>query len=693
MGQKAGEPANGSRQILKVAPGEGGKYWEECLAGGFICVGWDEVGDLRQYGSREDFRNAFRTAYLDLYKGHKPAVSKKANDLWRFRDLRPGDRIVANRGTSEILGVGTVVEPGYVWRPDRREFKHTVRVQWDTSVAKPIPPQRRWAMRTVDIVDDELFRLIMNGSGAPPAPEGLKPIMEVLRRQGLFFSPEVISNYLLALQAKRFVILTGISGTGKTRLAMEVARHYQPTVEVARPTSVPEGAVEIEVQPYMLKYNRTILPVALLAHIELPSPDPQTGGVFVTVRYAGTEMPLRVSTMGTGNTQGLLFKGEFRKWFAAKFQVGDRFFLRPYIDGETPVDGLEVIVPKTTARREALPNYRVVAVRPDWTDNRGLLGYYNPITESYVTTEFLRLLLDARADELRAGEEERPPFPFFAILDEMNLARVEHYFSDFLSALESGEEIELHHNEAVEAGEVGDGVPIPRRLRVPRNVFFTGTVNVDETTYMFSPKVLDRAFTIEFNDVDLSAFGSDPANANGTDPGLRLTRLPRTLQQHGKPGTADWDAFGELRDGELRRVVIELNELLEGATRHFGYRVASEIGRFVCLADEQADSDAESLWAALDLAILQKVLPKFHGTQQELEETLGDLLAFAVLGPGGWTAEQRSTAAVGWRLRRGPLVRQQGGDTANTPRLPRTAAKVWRMLDRLRKQGFTAYVE
>jgi 5-methylcytosine-specific restriction enzyme B len=81
----------------------------------------------------------------------------------------------------------------------------------------------------------------------------------------------------------------------------------------------------------------------------------------------------------------------------------------------------------------------------------------------------------------------------------MNLARVEHYFSDFLSAMESGEEIHLHDDPQVEEEE-----DIPRRIAIPKNVFVIGTVNVDETTYMFSPKVLDRAFVLEFNDVDFS---------------------------------------------------------------------------------------------------------------------------------------------------------------------------------------------
>ncbi len=118
----------------------------------------------------------------------------------------------------------------------------------------------------------------------------------------------------------------------------------------------------------------------------------------------------------------------------------------------------------------------------------------------------------------------RDPRPFLAILDEMNLARVEHYFSDVLSAMESGEAVELHENAAVEEGETDDGVAVPRSLVLPPNLFLVGTVNIDETTYAFSPKVLDRAFTIEFNDVALSTYGQVSKNVDSDAPQARSER-------------------------------------------------------------------------------------------------------------------------------------------------------------------------
>lgn len=142
----------------------------------------------------------------------------------------------------------------------------------------------------------------------------------------------------------------------------------------------------------------------------------------------------------------------------------------------------------------------------DWTDNRNTLGYVNYLRRSssgedslpvYQTTAILDLLLTAVADCER-GEDSKP---HFLILDEMNLSHVERYFADFLSAIESTKGELLLHSEGDKdtllATESGGVMRVPRTLKIPDNVFVIGTINVDETTYMFSPKVLDRANVIE----------------------------------------------------------------------------------------------------------------------------------------------------------------------------------------------------
>ena len=243
-----------------------------------------------------------------------------------------------------------------------------------------------------------------------------------------------------------------------------------------------------------------------------------------------------------------------------------------------------------------------LSVRPDWTDNRALLGYYNPLTQQYQSTELLELMLRARAN---ADE------PHLVVLDEMNLAKVEYYFSDFLSAMEAESDLTLHDaGEDLTSGEQGT-VPIPPRLRVPSNVFFTGTVNVDETTYMFSPKVLDRANTLEFNDVDLVGYGSSLSTEPGVfrlRPGVQVEDL---LKAYRKPVPQDWRALPIEYADRLRA----LHSLMAEYNLHFGYRVANEIARYMNLAAEFVGPDA--LEIAYDLQVLQKVLPKLSGSRAQ----------------------------------------------------------------------------
>ena len=686
-----------SMKVLKVAPGRDARYWQECLEGGFICVGWEKVPDLRNFDSEVELRQA----NLDTGSTNHPGTATIfGRVLWAYRNLEPGDLIVANKGQSEVLAIGEVTGP-YEYRGDREYYPHVVPVRWDTTASGPIPDQgTRWRHTIWELSPDDLDSLRAalgagpgpGGESTPPSRTPFDQLMGAIRARGLYFSAALVSNYLLALQTKRFCILTGISGTGKTQLALAVAQHLQSSGVQSHSLRLSPNAVEKRVEPSYLEQGM-VVPQKLVAQMQLPENAKQER-VPIPVLYPGGETTLGIKADPHPDRRqvDVGFTGEFMRWFRENCNVGDPFWLDllPGDPGES--DGLVFHFGGMQSQPRDGSHYRVIAVRPDWTDSRGLLGYYNPITESYVATEFLRLLLDAAEEEQRAETEGRVAYPYFAILDEMNLARVEHYFSDFLSALESGEAIELHHDLSVETGAGDHTTKVPRRLAVPRNVFFTGTVNVDETTYMFSPKVLDRAFTIEFNEVDLAGFGTPGGGGAGQEPPLQLERLPETLEQLEKPNTTDWIAFGALHGGELRQVVIELNDLLAPSNRHFGYRVANEIGRFVRLAAEQSDRTPEALWEALDLAVLQKVLPKFHGTQQELEPTLEALFAFATsrATDGGGGDGPRSTE---WHLHRGRLVRVGDSEGAVPARLPYTAAKVWRMLDRVRKQGFTAYVE
>jgi 5-methylcytosine-specific restriction enzyme B len=303
-----------------------------------------------------------------------------------------------------------------------------------------------------------------------------------------------------------------------------------------------------------------------------------------------------------------------------------------------------------------------VPVRPDWLDNKGLLGFFNILDEKYNAPSVLRLLLAAK---------DNPKIPHFVILDEMNLAKVEHYFSDFLSIMESrtpdnprGEPLVLHDRpEAV----TYDGLVIPGRLHIPANVFFTGTVNVDESTYMFSPKVLDRANVIEFNEVILER-QKEKRSGQSSFRFERETLLDLLPLAGEEPFSSSKD-YHTCKDEcpDVAYALSELSAILTEFNMHFGYRVINEVCRFARLAKSHvAPFDPITV---LDIQIVQKILPKFHGTQAKLEEPLNKLLAFTqALAP--------STSAVSVDYR-----------------LPRTAHKLSAMLRTLNTQGYADFIE
>ncbi len=145
-----------------------------------------------------------------------------------------------------------------------------------------------------------------------------------------------------------------------------------------------------------------------------------------------------------------------------------------------------------TPEDEEFDSHVVIPVGADWTGSDAILGYPDGIYhDRYVTRPALELIQ-------RAMLHEEYGLPHFLILDEMNLSHVERYFADLLSLIESGDSTDLYKPEHDNEGNAILRSKIDPALRLPSNLFIIGTVNVDETTYMFSPKVLDRANVIEF---------------------------------------------------------------------------------------------------------------------------------------------------------------------------------------------------
>lgn len=348
-----------------------------------------------------------------------------------------------------------------------------------------------------------------------------------------------------------------------------------------------------------------------------------------------------------------------------------------------------------------------LAVRPDWRDSKSLLGYYNPLDNKYCSTNFTDTLLEA-GKRWENGDKDIS----FNILDEMNLARVEHYFSDFLSVLESGrdekdnltrEDLKLHDSDEKE---------IPTSIKLPPNLYFVGTVNVDETTHMFSPKVLDRAFTIEFNEVDFDKY-IDSAKANISEK--QLTELKESilkdLSNDGKFTFINKQAIKDFANGDGKKykiALIDLKDKLEPHELHFAYRIFDEIMMFLINAEDSFILDGfrgndtdERLNDAFDSAVLMKVLPKFHGPTGRMEKPLKEVIKWC-LRDGSMTEESFSKSDH-ISLIIESLTEQlkgTGGDEEVTLNIddkiiavnyPRTALKAFRMLKKLSQTGYTSF--
>ncbi|WEV26341.1 AAA family ATPase [Streptomyces sp. 71268] len=206
------DPRPRDRVIWKIAPGRAGKLWDDCLANARMRTGWDEVGSLGQYESDLELKEA-----LDQHWPHSTGGNLRlARQLLAFRDLEPGDVIVANRGKSEVLAVGTVTD-GYSYATDVPRYRHAVGVVWDTSYAQHFDSPRHAWQQTFAKVPAPLWQEIRRGRGSM-AEGGAEPTAGADVEL-----PAAVRTVRDLLQHKGQVILQGPPGTGKTRLALSVA--------------------------------------------------------------------------------------------------------------------------------------------------------------------------------------------------------------------------------------------------------------------------------------------------------------------------------------------------------------------------------------------------------------------------------------------------------------------------------------
>lgn len=265
--------------------------------------------------------------------------------------------------------------------------------------------------------------------------------------------------------------------------------------------------------------------------------------------------------------------------------------------------------------------FHAIPVQPQWSDNSDLFGYVPTLApDKYIKGALVAGLLEAKLN---------PDKLVIALLDEMNLAPVEHYFSDFLSIAETrvrdGAKIatDLLRIElpAVPPAGTDDPQADLRDIQLPSNLRVVGTANMDETTHSFSPKVLDRAFTIEFDDPDLTSFAS--GSAAGTETFDDLAKF--VISEGNAISVLEARAKSQDIFEHIAQLLSEVQDILSPAGIKFGYRTRDAILLYLHSWRELDLADIMTGYAALDFCLLQKVLPKISGSGESLANALKNL--------------------------------------------------------------------
>jgi MoxR-like ATPase len=252
-----------------------------------------------------------------------------------------------------------------------------------------------------------------------------------------------------------------------------------------------------------------------------------------------------------------------------------------------------------------------VPVRPDWTDASDLIGY-TALNGQFISKPLTDAILEAK---------EAPDKPFFFILDEMNLARVEHYFSDFLSIIETRthKDGEIITDPIISESQIKDANNKAKFKGIywPENLYLIGTVNMDETTHPFSRKVLDRANSIEMNTVELDWIEKQAETLN---PLVDFTNNHLCGKFIGSKDLSDEDKIKTKNElNELK----EINDILRIADLHFAYRVRDEIIFYATHAKNEGLLKENE---ALDFQFMQKILPRIHGSSIRTQKVLVGLI-------------------------------------------------------------------
>lgn len=497
--------------------------------------------------------------------------------------------------------------------------------------------------RPVDLVPDS----------SPKAFRPVKRSADELEKFFLVASTPPISTHKprlldLAIWSHRAADLTGLAGVNQGPAALAEALVAQ-TVATLGITEVERTSVfetDDEVDNTLAPTNALAAPASYL-----PVPPAQSKKVATPTTAAATTA---IDATVVGDVVNFVAaKGfVFDPWQIAAFVTAVR--TKPFVILAGISGTGKTKLPKLVAEATGA-HFRRIPVRPDWTDSSELLGYERlGVGDTFVPGHLLRVAREA---------QENPDQQFFVLLDEMNVARVEYYLAEVLSHLEE--------RSQQADGTIASDPLVPNAsaaewaaIRLPGNLTIVGSVNMDETTFGFSRKVLDRSFVIEFSTVSLSS----------VNPLGELTKAEPWPVERWRPSGLSLAEHPNHNHADVGRVINALetiNAMLTPVQMQVGYRVRDEIAMFILSAHDCPESfvtDDEAVINPLDLAIAMKVLPRIQGTGPTLRTALNQLLTWA--DP---TGSSESTTGL------------------DTESFPFCADRVAMMLQRLDDTGFTSF--
>lgn len=312
--------------------------------------------------------------------------------------------------------------------------------------------------------------------------------------------------------------------------------------------------------------------------------------------------------------------------------------------------------------------YKMVPVRPDWSDSSDLFGHVD-LNGNFIPGAIIDFVKQAEIDR---------EHPYFLCLDEMNLARVEYYLSDILSVIETRDLADgrIPSDPLVTDTYYGPDTAATKRygtILFPESLYIVGTVNMDETTFPFSRKVLDRANTIEFSYVDLIP-----------DFEVFSPEAPRTLSMRNSFLKTEYLLLSQCAEESeaVAGYCLELqkiNGILQKANAHVGYRVRDEI-IFYLLNNKRSNLLPED--QAMDNELMQKILPRVQGSGVSVKTMLCELFKVCA---GDYDGYQVQSDHVSDKMRKALH------DASRKIKYQHSAKKIELMIRRFEEDGFTSY--